>query len=190
MATDDQPPSEFGVDDDESKENDTMFVSAISPGTVDISLSGDEEDDNPFGDEPPTTRKKTPTNTTNTVESSASDENNLFQANSASVKVDDNDDDLFGTNKSTAPATVSPPSSPKPQDNQSYSADLNASSGSSSQPTTFDSQVSSSTPVSTNEAAASASKPVKKRSDDDEIEIAVSDPTKVGEVNSQISFLI
>jgi sorting nexin-1/2 len=171
MATDhdrDQPPpADFGADD-EPKDDDAMFTSAIAPGTVDISLNDDEEDENPFGDEPPA-RQKTPTNTTNTVESSVNDESNLFQANTAPVKIDENDDDLFGVNKPTTPAPVSTPSSPKPQLYPPLSADSDAKS------TTPDSQ------VSTPKEAATESKPPLRRSDDDVVEIVVSDPAKAGE---------
>ncbi|CAF5142777.1 unnamed protein product, partial [Rotaria sp. Silwood1] len=77
-----EPPPDVGHDDDDNntntKNDDSMFVSAISPATVDVSLSGGEDDDeNPFGSS--TTREKTPTNTTNTVESYVDNEKNLFQ---------------------------------------------------------------------------------------------------------------
>jgi hypothetical protein len=178
----DQPPEDFSVE--EPSDNDPMFQSAIGSGTVDVSLNDDDEDENPFGDEPPT-RQKSLTNTTNTVEaSSANDENKLFQANTTSVKVDDNDDDLFGVNKPaspapvskpSSPAPVSTPSSPKPQEVPSYSADLET------ELTTSDSQASA-----TKETPAAVSKPAVRRSADDVIEIVVSDPTKAGEVNTLI----
>jgi hypothetical protein len=172
-----EAPPNFG-DDDENTTDNSMFVSAISPGTVDISLSGadddDDDDESPFGAAP--VRQKTPTNTTNTVESTVDD---------------DDDEDPFGTKKSSnntpssssVPAQVVPePQSPsgKKQESHLYSPD-------SPRPTTtFDSQISSSTPNSksnSGEATTTTSKPVQKRSSEDTIEITVSDPAKVGEVS-------
>jgi len=174
-----EPPS-FG-DDDENTTDDSMFVSAVSPGTVDISLSGaddDDEEESPFG--APSVRQKTTTNTTNTVEST----------------VDDDDDDPFGTKQtsnntqsSSVPAQVVPePQSPTPKKQEShlYSPD-------SPQPTTttLDSQISSSTPTSkSNAGEATTSKPVQKRSSEDTIEITVSDPAKVGDVSLMFILLI
>jgi len=176
-----EPPS-FG-DDDENTADDSMFVSAVSPGTVDISLSGaddDDEEESPFG--APPVRQKTPTNTTNTVQSTVDD---------------DDDEDPFGTKttsnntpSSPVPAQVVPePQSPTPKKQEShlYSPD------SPGPTTTLASQISSSTPISksnSGEAAATASKPVQKRSSEDTIEITVSDPTKVGDVSLMFILLI
>lgn len=181
----DGPPT-FGSDDDNNDNETSMYASAISPGTVDVSLSGadDEDDENPFGLPPPSSRPKTSTNTTNTVESST-----LYPADSAADKTtnDDDDDDVFGVNKqNTTSSTLSvppqvpiavpnpQPSSPIKQEAPVYE-NLNTSSPQTTT-TTYNSQTSSS--------SATANKPsTPKRSPDDTIEITVSDPTKVGDVS-------
>ncbi|CAF2807375.1 unnamed protein product [Rotaria sp. Silwood2] len=199
-----QPP-DFGHDDDDNtnnantKNDDVMFVSAMSPATVDVSLSGGEDDDeNPFG--PSTTREKTLTNTTNTVESYVDNEKTLFQKDKTTVEVDEDDKDLFEAadtnfNQSVpvspqVPIVVSesqpstPPSTPLKQETSLPSTD---SSDNSAKPVQsnipFESQISSSTPTSKSVLSepSTESKPVQKRSREHTIEITVSDPTKVGE---------
>ncbi|CAM4914025.1 unnamed protein product [Rotaria socialis] len=89
------PPDIINEDDSNSKDDDSMFVSVMLPNTVDVSLSGGEDnDENPFDE--PTTREKTPTNTTNTIESSVDNENKLPQHDKATPHVDKNEPDLFG----------------------------------------------------------------------------------------------
>jgi hypothetical protein len=180
MSTDQAPP-DFGVDDDTTTNDDSMFVSAISPTTVDISLSGADEDDdeNPFEAPPTTTRIKTPTNTTNTVESSVDDENKIFQQGNLPVHVDEDDEDLFAAKNTDnnspsvsvpaqVPIALSEPRTPVKQENQFYPTDLKSGYG----------------------ETTTASKPVKTRSTENNIEITVSDPTKVGEVSLIIILII
>lgn len=182
---DDGPPN-FGSDDENTGNDSSMYVSTISPDQAGALGGGDDDDEeeNPFGLPPPApSRHKSSTNTTNTVESPT-----VYPEASSAVKLDDDDDDdVFGVNKKTnsaAPLSISTPvpdpqpSSPIKQESALYE-NLNTSSP---QPTTFNSQVSSSTPVSNNETT-TESKPVRKRNDDDTIEITVSDPTKVGDVS-------
>ncbi len=163
-------PPDFG--DDDTKDDDQMFKSATLPVTDDVRLSGDDDDDddeNPFGE--PTVRKKTPSNTRNTIETSS--------------------------NNST-PLSVPPVATPEPQpsapvqhDTQQFSSDSAVNTAeintSVTQPVrstaSFESQHSTSKPiVSEATGITTNSKPAQKRSNDHNIEITVSDPTKVGDV--------
>jgi hypothetical protein len=204
---DQNAPPEFGFDDDNNKNDDSLFVSVLSPTTVDVSLSGGEdEDDNPFGQPAPPAREKTPTNTTNTVESSVDNEKNLVQQEKSMIDVDEDDEDVFGvkTDSNNAPVLAAapqvpvtvpepPPPTPVKQESPSFSVASNTSSPSpvQSKPT-FDKQVSSSTPVSKTvlSETVTTSKSVQKRSNINDIEITVSDPSKVGDVSSIIIRLI
>ncbi|CAF0782221.1 unnamed protein product [Rotaria sordida] len=197
-----QPPPDFGHDDDDNnttntKNDDSMYVSAMSPATVDISLNGEDDDENPFG-EPSTTREKTPTNTTNTVESYVDNEKTLFQPDKATLEMDEDDKDLFGSENTSSneppiaaappsPTVVperqlsTPPSTPLKQETSLY-PNVNTVQPVQSN-TKYESQISSSTPTpkSVLSESTTESKPVRKRSQEHTIEITVSDPTKVGE---------
>ncbi|CAF0789435.1 unnamed protein product [Rotaria sp. Silwood1] len=208
-----EPPPDVGHDDDDNntntKNDDSMFVSAMSPATVDVSLSGGEDDDeNPFGSS--TTREKTPTNTTNTVESYVDNEKNLFQPDKKTVKVDEEDKDLFGeentsynqqpSDSPSVPIVVpekqpsTPPPTPIKQETSLYSTDSSVNAGQPLQANVpFESQLSSSTPTlkSVLSEPSTESKPVQKRSHENNIEITVSDPTKVGEgMSSYLTYRI
>ncbi|CAF0843540.1 unnamed protein product [Rotaria sp. Silwood1] len=208
-----EPPPDVGHDDDDNntntKNDDSMFVSAISPATVDVSLSGGEDDDeNPFGSS--TTREKTPTNTTNTVESYVDNEKNLFQPDKKTVKVDEEDKDLFGeentsynqqpSDSPSVPIVVpekqpsTPPPTPIKQETSLYSTDSSVNAGQPLQANVpFESQLSSSTPTlkSVLSEPSTDSKPVQKRSHENNIEITVSDPTKVGDgMSSYLTYRI
>lgn len=87
-------PPEFGQDDDANKNDDSMFVSVSVPDTVDISLNGDDDEDNPFGE--PQVREKTATNTTNTVESPFNNEPKPPEQQKPVSIVDTEEKDLFG----------------------------------------------------------------------------------------------
>ena len=161
-------PPDFA--DDDTKDDDQMFKSATLPASDDIPLSGDDDDDeNPFGE--PTVRKKTPSTTKNTIETSANN----------------------STPFSVSPVAISQPqpSAPVEYDTQLFSSDsaVNTAETNTSvtQPvrstTSFESQQSTSKPiVSEATGITTNSKPAQKRSDDHNIEITVSDPTKVGDV--------
>jgi len=152
-------PPDFGEDDDQ------MFKSATLPVTDDVPLSedDDDDDDNPFGE--PSGKNKTPL--------------------------------------TIPPITVPEPQSPTPvkqetqsptpvkQETQFFSSDsgMNSTEKNTSiiQPvhatTLFESQFSSSKPIaSENTNITTDVKSVRKRSNEHNIEITVSDPTKVGEV--------
>ncbi|CAF0998187.1 unnamed protein product [Adineta ricciae] len=195
-----ETPPDFEVDDS-SKADDTLFVSAISPTTVDIPLSGGEDDDddeNPFGEAPPA-REKTATNTTNSVEVPVENERNLPEPEKSIVDIND-DEDIFGANTPVATATTSSstpvpkselatgpaPSTPVKQESSLFSVDTSSSSPKTpvvkSTPS-FDSQISSSTSTTKNvlSGTVTASHTVEKRGKDNDIEITVSDPTKVGD---------
>ncbi|CAF1293465.1 unnamed protein product [Adineta steineri] len=196
------PPDDFGLDDD-TKADESLFVSALSPATVDIALSGeeDDEDENPFGDQPP--REKTATNTTNIVESAVDNEKNSDQSEKAMTNIDEDDDDIFGVKTTstnaplltTAPSQISvteptPPSLPPAststsanKENTMFDIDSDVKS-----PTpvrsipSYDSQISSSTPISKNvlSGTVTTNQPAQKRADHLDIEITVGDPAKVG----------
>ncbi|CAF4359637.1 unnamed protein product [Rotaria magnacalcarata] len=115
------PPDIINEDDSNSKDDDSMFVSVMSPNTVDVSLSGGEDnDEDPFDE--PTKREKTPTNTTNTIESSVNNENKLSQHDKATPHVDKNEPDLFGeefSNDNSSPfgdAPQTPPATVRKQE--------------------------------------------------------------------------
>jgi sorting nexin-1/2 len=187
-------PPDFEADD--PKNDDPMFVSAMSPGTVEISLDGgdDDEEENPFVTPTPASIPKTPTSA---VPSYVDDvEKTFFQQDDAKVPVDEDDDDPFGEKKTSSKPPPSPASSPVPkatpepqpstpvkQQSQFYTGDLNAAPPSPSRPSTYESQSSSSTSVSKADSTEKVvtTKPVQKRSSEDVIEITVSDPTKVGD---------
>jgi predicted component of type VI protein secretion system len=200
QPTQTQMPPDFG--DDDVKNDDAMFVSAMPP-TVDVSLSGgeDDEEENPFG-QPTPARKKTSTNTTATVEPMYENKKNVFEEENIQVKVDDDDEDLFGETKANnapplyvppvTPVAIPEPITPKPvmQDLNLFPTDLNAASAPVAQPVRssnlFESQMSSSTvPKSvTSDLPVSKPSPQHKRPAEHNIEISVSDPTKVGDVRS------
>ncbi|CAF3622766.1 unnamed protein product [Rotaria socialis] len=195
------PPDIINEDDSNSKDDDSMFVSVMLPNTVDVSLSGGEDnDENPFDE--PTTREKTPTNTTNTIESSVDNENKLPQHDKATPHVDKNEPDLFGEEFSndnsspfgdapqTPPVTVpkqepkTPPVTPLKQDVPLFSTESKVYAAEPVRPvSTFESQTSLSKPVTTSVFSdlLTESKPVKKRSNEYNIAISVGNPTKVGE---------
>ena len=157
-------PPDFG--DDDTKDDDQMFKSAALPVTDDISLSGDDDDENPFGES--AVRKKTPTNTTNTVESSTNDAAPL-------------------TIPPVTPIAILEPQPPTPvkQESELFPPDSSVDTNTSvTYPTApFESQLSASKPLAsetTGITTTNISPP--KQSTEYNIEIAVSDPTKVGEV--------
>jgi hypothetical protein len=161
-------PPDFG--DEDSKDDDQMFKSATLPVTDDIPLSGEDDDDeNPFGE--PAVQKKTPTNT---IEPSTNNSTPL-------------------TVPPVTPIAVPEPQPPTPvkQDTKLFPSDsgINATqiNTSATEParstTSFESQLSASKPISSETAGITTNgKSAQKRSDDHNIEITVSDPTKVGEV--------
>ena len=170
------------IDDLNGDDNETsMYASAISPGTVNVSLDDDDDDEDPFGERTSTsTRQKTLTNTTNTVETTADDENKLFKADTSAVKVDEDDDDLFqkkNTSSSLTIPTQVPIAKPATQASQLYPTDLNTSSSPSA---TYDSGFSKD---DSNETSTISKPPIHKRSNEHTIEITVSDPAKVGDVS-------
>ncbi|CAF3064126.1 unnamed protein product [Rotaria socialis] len=168
------PPDIINEDDSNSKDDDSMFVSVMLPNTVDVSLSGGEDnDENPFDE--PTTREKTPTNTTNTIESSE------FSNDNSSP---------FGDAPQTPPVTVpkqepkTPPVTPLKQDVPLFSTESKVYAAEPVRPvSTFESQTSLSKPVTTSVFSdlLTESKPVQKRSNEYNIAISVGNPTKVGE---------
>jgi hypothetical protein len=209
-------PPDLDMDDDFNKTDDSMFTSALSPPTVDVSLSAEEdnEDENPFGESKP--RKKTPTNTTNTVETSVDNEANLFEQPQSTININEDDEDLFGLDNNPSPAVAAPqtpivtpepqprtplkqesplfstssnmnsPSTPTKQEKPLFSTDSSVNSPPPIRSTpSYESQTSSSTPVSKSilNQTVSTSKPVRKYSKVHDIEISVSDPTKVGSVS-------
>jgi len=150
-------PPDFGYDD--TKDDDQMFKSASLPVTDDIQLSEEDEDENPFGD---TSVRKKPL--TNTIESSI-------------------------TNGTPIAVPEPQPSTPIKQDNQFFPTDSGVNSTEINTPVpvrstaSFENQLSASAVVSKPKASETTnSKPIQKQSDDYNIEITVSDPTKVGEV--------
>ncbi len=192
-------PPDFEADD--PKNDDPMFVSAMLPGTVEISLDGgdDDEEENPFVTPTPASIPKTPTSAVPSYVDDA--EKTFFQQDDAKVPVDEDDDDPFGEKKTSSKPPPSPASSPVPkatpepqpstpvkQQSQFYTGDLNAAPPSPSRPSTYESQSSSSTSVSKADSTEKVvtTKPVQKRSSEDVIEITVSDPTKVGDVSLMI----
>jgi hypothetical protein len=213
-----ETPPDLGTDDLNETDN-SMFTSALSAPTVDVSLSGeeDEEEENPFGEPKP--RKKTPTNTTNTVESSVDNEKKVFEQAKSTINIDEDDADLFGkdnTDNNASPvvtATQIPVAGPKPQSPtpEKQKSSLFSTSSSTSTPRTpvnqeeplfptessvnspssvrstppYESQFSASTSTSKNilSQTITSSKPARKYSKVHDIEITVSDPTKVGDVS-------
>jgi sorting nexin-1/2 len=138
--------------------------------------------------------KKTPTNTTTTFETSADQEKKSPEQDKIQLKVDDDeDDDIFGVKSAPplavpvqVPVAIPEPQSPSPkkQESELYPVDTNVNSPQPARSTIpFESQLSSSTPKQKSILTESltTNKPVQKRSDDHNIEITVSDPTKVGE---------
>ncbi|UJR16070.1 hypothetical protein I4U23_002983 [Adineta vaga] len=197
-----ETPPDFGVDDDNTKVEDSLFVSALSPVAVDVSLSDgendDDDDENPFGAAPPA-REKTATNTTNIVETSVENEQNLFEPEKPVVNLDE-DDDIFGvktpSNNQTSVAAAAPspvtvtktessPPTPMKQESPLFSVDTSVNSPPPpvrSVPS-YDSQISSSTPISKSvlSGTVTATHTAAKRGKDNDIEITVSDPAKVGD---------
>jgi hypothetical protein len=159
----DSPP-DFG--DDDNKDDDQMFKSASLPVTDDVPLSGDDNDEDEDDD-------------------------------------DDDDDNPFGevrekkktslTIPPVTPIAVPEPQPPTPvkQESHLFSTDSNINSA---ERNTSITQPVHSTPLYENQFSASKSlsnentnlttnvKPIQKRSDIHNIEITISDPTKVGEV--------
>jgi hypothetical protein len=197
----DTPPDLFT---DETNNDDSMFVSVMSPTTVDISLSAAEDDDDDEGESPfgptPVRAAATTTMTTNTVEVSAESENKLLQQAPTTVQLDDDDEDPFGeaapkTSASpvvAAPTKVveAPPTTPIKQESELFPIDVRPTAPASpiraSVP--FESQLSNrtTTPKSVlSETVTTSQPPVKKRSQGQNIEIHVSDPVKVGDVSSR-----
>jgi hypothetical protein len=192
-------PPDFEPDD--TKNDDPMFVSAVLPGTVEISLDGgdDDEEENPFVTPALASIPKTPTSAVPSYVDDA--EKTFFQQDDSTVPLDEDDDDPFGEKKTSSKPPPSPASSPVPkatpepqpstpvkQQSQFYTGDLNAAPPSPSRPSTYESQSSSSTSVSKADSTEKVvtTKPVQKRSSEDVIEITVSDPTKVGDVSLMI----
>ena len=147
------------TDDETNKTDESMFSSAISPPTVDVSLDAvddnDDDEENPFGETTSTPiissaqiREKTPTNTTNVIEAMPSS----F----------DDDNDPFGveTSQITTPIKIERPA-PSP-------------------PTPIQTEFSS--PLTTTESIEIKPSAPIQRSNERKIEITISDPTKVGEV--------
>ncbi|CAF3439485.1 unnamed protein product [Rotaria sp. Silwood1] len=166
-----QTPPDFA--DDDTKDDDQMFKSATLPVTDDIPLSGeDDDDDSPFGE--PSVQKKTPT-----------------YVNELST----NNETPFQVPPVTPTAVIEPQiSTAVKQDNQLFSRDSSISSTETNTSTTqpvhstasLESQSSTSAQVSKPMASGTTgittnTKPTQKRSDEHNIEITVSDPTKVGE---------
>ncbi|CAF4761518.1 unnamed protein product [Rotaria sp. Silwood1] len=166
-----QTPPDFA--DDDTKDDDQMFKSATLPVTDDIPLSGeDDDDDSPFGE--PSVQKKTPT-----------------YVNESST----NNETPFQVPPVTPTAVIEPQiSTAVKQDNQLFSRDSSISSTETNTSTTqpvhstasLESQSSTSAQVSKSMASGTTgittnTKPTQKRSDEHNIEITVSDPTKVGE---------
>ncbi|CAF3083636.1 unnamed protein product [Rotaria sp. Silwood2] len=166
-------PPEFA--DDDTKDDDQMFKSARLPVTDDIPLSGEDDDDddndNPFGE--PSVEKKPPINV------NESSTNNETPFNVPSV----------------TPIAISEPQLPTPvkQDNQLFSRDSSVSSAetntSMTQPVhptaSIESQSSTSAqvskPIASGTIGITTNMNPTQRSDEHNIEITVSDPTKVGE---------
>ena len=208
----DTPPDLFT---DETNNDDSMFVSVMSPASVDISLSAaedddDEEEESPFGPTP-VRAAATTTTTTNTVEVSAENENKLFQQEPSTVQLDDDDEDPFGeaATKTSAPAVVAapppkvveappkvveaPPTTPIKQESELFPVDVYPT----APPTPiraavpFESQLSNrmTTQKSVLSETVTTSQPaVRKRSQGQNIEIHVSDPVKVGDVSSRCAY--
>lgn len=184
------------VEDETSKNDESMFSSVMSSPTVDVSLGVDDDEndeENPFGETTstpivsiPPTREKTLTNTTNTVETTTP------------FGGDDDDDDPFGvkTEKSapvetlsaaapieiSAPAKIervapSPPPTPTPpvtppiKDIPAPVPPL---------PSQISTPLTTSIPVEPVKIVPTAPIAVK-RSTERKIEVTVSDPSKVGE---------
>lgn len=151
-------PPEFGDDDDENKDDQQMFVSATLPPTDDVPLDEEEEEDNPFG-APSSFQKKTPVVTAN----------ELAQNDLASTVAHESQPTV--SIKQELPSLVSEKSNSPTETSMERST------------IPLDSPSSASTRSLTNETTTTtATKPVPKRATEHNIEITVSDPTKVGEV--------
>lgn len=182
-------PPDFGDDIDIKSDNDdSMFVSVASPTTMDVSII-DEDEDNPFGET--TTREKTLTNTTNTVESSGDNEKTAVQPTKTDDFVEEEIKDAPEAEKAMGFSSAFDDSPFIPfVASQALSAPIKVEPPLQSERsnTPFETQKSSSKPVVTNvfTEIKTESKPEKKRSTVYNIEIVVSDPTKVGEVSLYI----
>lgn len=194
-----QAPPEFV--DEEKKDDDSMFVSVMSPVDVDVPLSGADEDEdnvddeNPFG--APELRVKTPTTTTAVIESAVEPEEDVFNTTAVTqtttVPLDDDDTELFGAvepepKPASAPVKEVLPETPVTPIQLAAAVPVPVPVPSS--PSTpirpsipFESQVSTPPTKSILSDTVTSSQPVQKRSTVHDIEITVSDPTKVGDVS-------
>ena len=150
-------PPDFGDDDEENKDDQQMFVSATLAPTDDVPLDEEEEEDNPFG-APASFQKKTPVATAN----------ELAQNDLAST--------VAYESHPTVPIKQELPSLVSEKSNSPTEMSIERST------IPLDSPSSTSTRSLTNETTTTATKSVPKRSTEHNIEITVSDPTKVGEV--------
>ena len=191
MSSDPTPP-DYNADNDDSKD-DEMFTSAISPSTATVPLDDDDEDDvndtpAPFG--------LTSNQSVVSEGPTSSFGSTIYDSHVEKKDNNDSDDeDPFGAKKpsdrSSVPTTPSAPvpsNSPTPSPStpsQLYPSTFAPSTPSSPQPSGFDTQVSSSSPdykADYGQTEGESATP-RQRINDDDIEITVSDPTKIGDVS-------
>lgn len=163
----DSPP-EFG--DDDTKDDDQMFKSASLPVTDDIPLSGDDDEENPFGDS-----SVVPKSSTSINQASAATNNETPFHVSSVTSIDTSE--VKTENKTLT------------KDSNLNSTETNISATQSHFSTTgLETQTSGSTQVSKPATTGGSSslvahmKPAPTKSEEPKIEITVSDPTRVGEV--------
>lgn len=186
MSSDPTPP-DYNAADDDPKEDEEMFTSAISPSTANVPLDDDDDDDVndrtvPFG---VSSNKSAGTEgPSSSFGSMRNDQHEL----SVEKKDDDpsDDEDPFGEKKSnvrsSVPTTpIAPVKSASPEPAPYTPSQLYPNVPSSPSPRTsgFDSQPS--TPSQDYKADYGAT--ARQRSNDNDIEITVSDPTKIGDVS-------
>ncbi|CAF0894191.1 unnamed protein product [Rotaria sordida] len=166
-----QSPPDFA--DEDTKDDDQMFKSAALPVTDDIPLSGeDDDDDNPFGE--PSVQKIIPTyiNELSTNNETPSDvppvtPNVVLEPQLSTPVKQDNE---LSSRGSSVSSTETSTSATQPVQSTASLESQSSTSAQVSKPI-----ASGTTGITTN------MKPTQKRSDEHNIEITVSDPTKVGE---------